>query len=107
MLFRSNQVSNLSQEVIQKTSSEGEFQIIPNPASDYITISFVNARTGNSKIILFTIDGRKIFETNNGICEAGKKYIKKIDVSKLLSGVYLAQLWSTDKKNIKKIIISR
>ena len=102
-----SKVSNLNQEVVQNTPSEGEFQIIPNPASDYITISFVNARTGNSKIILFTIDGKKIFETDNGICEAGKKYIKKIDVSKLLSGVYLAQLWSTDKKNIKKIIISR
>jgi hypothetical protein len=70
-------------------------------------LSFVPARTGSSEIVLFTIGGKKVLETNNGICEAGVKYQKKIDVSKLISGVYVVQLRSKDKITIKKIIISR
>ncbi|HKB45002.1 MAG TPA: T9SS type A sorting domain-containing protein, partial [Chitinophagaceae bacterium] len=102
-----SRVNNLNQEEVQNILSEGQVQIIPNPATNYITLSFVPTHTGSSEIMLFTIDGKKIFETKNGICEAGIKYYKKIDVSKLISGVYIVQLRSTDKTAIKKIIISR
>jgi hypothetical protein len=100
-------VSSLNHEEVQDTPSDGEVQIIPNPATNYVMLSFVPARTGNSEIILFNIDGKKVFETNNGICEAGIKYLKKIDVSKLISGVYVVQLRSKDKITNKKIIINR
>lgn len=91
----------------QVAPTAGEVSIIPNPASDYINLSFVPIRTGNSKIVLYTIDGKKVVETDNGICEAGKNYMKKIDVSKLVNGVYVVQLRSTDKITVKKIIITR
>jgi MBG domain (YGX type)/Secretion system C-terminal sorting domain len=103
-----NRVSGSVQEELQNTPpSAAEVQIIPNPASDYITLSFVPTATGNSEILVFAIDGRKVSETHNGICEAGIRYQKKIDVSKLITGVYLVQLRSADKMTIKKIIISR
>ena len=97
----------LNPEEVQETPSEDKVRIIPNPATNYVNLSFVPASTGSFKIALFTIDGKKVFETNNGICEAGIKYLKKIDVSKLKSGVYMVQLKSTDKIIIKKIIIGR
>jgi hypothetical protein len=102
-----SRVNSLTQEEVQDIPSEGKVQIIPNPATNYIMLSFVPARTGSSDIVLFTIDGQKVFETNNGICESGVKYLKKIDVSKLINGVYIVQLRSTDKITIKKIIINR
>ena len=101
------QAIGLDQEEIQVVHSAGEVQIMPNPATNYITLSFVPAHTGNSDIVLFNIEGRKVFETNNGICEAAKRYVRNIDVSKLVSGVYVLQLRSADKVTIKKIIINR
>jgi hypothetical protein len=92
---------------IPALSSEGQVQIIPNPAKNYINLSFIPATTANFETLLFTIDGKKIFEVNNGICEAGTKYMKKIDVSKLVSGIYVVQLKSNDKIIIKKIVIER
>jgi hypothetical protein len=103
-----SRASNLTrEEVVQDVSSQGEIQILPNPATNYITLSFVPDRTGSSHVALFTVDGKKVFEMNNGICEAGVKYLKKIDVSKLISGVYMIQLRSTDKIISKKIVITR
>jgi len=92
---------------IQNDLLKEEFRVIPNPASDYVTISFVPKNTGNSKLALFSIDGKKISEITNGVCQAGMKYQKKIDVSKLISGVYIIQLRSEEKVTVKKIIISR
>jgi hypothetical protein len=56
---------------------------------------------------LFTIEGKKISEINNGISQAGKNYQKKIDVSKLPGGVYIIQLKSGEKISIQKLIISK
>jgi len=91
----------------QENLSKGEFRIMPNPASDFISLSFVPTLAGNSRIVLYTVDGRKVFEKNNGVVEAGLKYMEKIDVSKFVNGVYLVQLWNADKVTNKKIVISR
>jgi hypothetical protein len=88
-------------------TTEGAIELYPNPATNSLTVSFVPAITGNSKIALLTIDGKKILEINNGIAKSGKKYYKKIDVTKLVSGVYLVQLTNNNKLTIKKIIITR
>jgi hypothetical protein len=82
-------------------------QLIPNPASNYVTLSFVPDRTGNSKVVLYTFDGRKVFETNFGNTEAAVRYQKTVDVSKLVNGIYLLQLWNEGKVTTSKIIISR
>lgn len=93
-------------ENFQELLFEGELRIIPNPASNVINISFAPASRGGSRISLFTIDGKKVFETENTFCEKGKYYFKKIDVSKLINGIYLVKLECADKMTIKKIIIN-
>ncbi|MBK5272875.1 MAG: T9SS type A sorting domain-containing protein, partial [Bacteroidia bacterium] len=100
-------VSELSENIMKDVPDLGEILITPNPASDYINLSFVPVKTGNSKIVLYSIDGRKLFETDNGIIEKGKRYLKKIEVSKFITGIYLVQLWNEDNIISKKIIISR
>ena len=83
----------------------GIVQIYPNPATNHIMVSFVPEQSGNSRIMLYTIDGRKVLEVNNGTTDSGKLYLKTMDVSKLTRGVYMIQLWSGNKVTIKKIII--
>jgi hypothetical protein len=97
----------LSQEEIQGVPSAREVQIMPNPATNYIRLSFVPDRTGNSKLVLYTVDGRKAFETNFGNTEATVKYQKTVDISKLANGIYLLQLWNEGKVTTGKIMISR
>jgi hypothetical protein len=96
-----------SREMLIASPTEGSLQVIPNPATNYINLSFVPDRKGKTDIELFTIDGRKIFEIHAGISEKGKQYNKRIDVSKLVNGIYLIQLRSANKVTTKKIIIGR
>ena len=99
--------SAMTLEETQASVQAKEFQLMPNPASDNITLSFIPLATGTSIVTVFTVDGRKVIEFNNGYAEAGKQYTKKIDVSKFKNGVYLIQLQSADKVTIRKFIVAR
>ena len=101
-----NATLSLARETVS-ASLQGEVQVFPNPASNYITLSYVSNKTGNSKVVLYSIDGRKVLEADNGLCDAGIKYEKKIDVSKLNNGIYFVQLRNPDKTTYKKIIINQ
>ena len=83
-----------------------EVMINPNPASGSISVSFVPVRTGASKIEIFTINGSKVFEKDYGVCEQGNRYIRQLDVSKLVNGVYLVRVWNGGKATNKKIVIA-
>jgi hypothetical protein len=102
-----NRIDGFNQQENQDNLLKDEFHIMPNPASNYVTVSFGVSRTGNSTISLFTIDGKNISEINNGISQAGKNYQKKIDVSNLPGGVYIILLRSGEKISIQKLIISK
>jgi hypothetical protein len=99
--------SAMTLEETQASVQAKEFQLMPNPASDNITLSFIPLATGTSIVTVFTVDGRKVFEFNNGYAEVGKQYTKKIDVSKFKNGVYLIQLQSADKVTVRKFIVAR
>ena len=82
-------------------------EIAPNPTRDFVLLSFVPTTTGISTITLSDMDGKKVSEINNGVCKAGNKYVRRIDVSRFPAGVYLVQLRGVDKTTVKKIIVSR
>jgi hypothetical protein len=88
------------------TESKG-IQVYPNPASETLTVSYTPTQTGNSKISIFTIDGKNVLEVNNGVWQAGKQYVKSIDVSRLLRGVYMIQVTEKDAVTNKRIILGR
>ena len=94
-------------ETNQQQSLVPEVLINPNPASSQLTVTFVPSQTGKSKIEIFTINGKKVFETDYGICKVENKYIKQIDVSKLVNGMYLVRLWNGGRVTNKKIVIAR
>ncbi len=83
----------------------GVVRIYPNPATNQVIVSFVPEQPGNSRIMLYTLDGRKVLEVNNGRTEPGISYLKSLNVSKLARGVYMLQLWSGNKVTIKKVLI--
>jgi len=89
------------------TVSKEIMDVYPNPATNNLRLSVVPAITGRSKITLLTIDGKMLLQINNGVTEAGRNYIKNIDVSKLASGMYIIQLVTGYKTTIKKVIITR
>ena len=83
-----------------------EVMINPNPASSSIFVSFVPVQTGASKIEIFTINGSKVFEKGYGVSQQGNKYVRQLDVSKLVNGVYLVRVWNAGKVTSKKIVIA-
>ena len=73
-------------------------KIYPNPANDFIQIEMVNL---NQKEFSFTItdfNGRTLIQSKNE---------KRIDVSKLSSGIYLGTMMVEDQKVTKKILVKR
>ena len=99
-------VVNASEDNRSELLTEG-INIYPNPASDQLTLSIVPSESGNSRIELFSINGTKVFETSNGQFEKGRSYIRQINVSKLLNGIYLVRVWNGNAVTNKKIIINR
>jgi len=95
------------EEETGQTLNSGEIRVIPNPATDLITVSFVPKNTGNSKIILSAFDGRKLMEINYGVAEAGKQYWKNINVSNVPNGIYVIQVINGGMIKNEKIIIRR
>ena len=95
-------------ENVTDNSLKNEFTVAPNPASNYLRVSFVTSVAGNSKISLFTMDGRKVYQADNGILLPGRRYQREIDVSKLPGGIYLLQLTGgASKMSMQKIVISK
>ncbi len=99
------QASIVQQHVPVINGILGDVQFFPNPANDKIILTYVPASTGNIKIVLSNIDGRKIKEIANGINEAGKTYRQNINISKYPTGVYLIQVWNEHSVTTKKLII--
>ncbi|MFN8361109.1 MAG: T9SS type A sorting domain-containing protein [Candidatus Kapaibacterium sp.] len=58
-------------------------RIYPNPVKDYLTIQQDQIHDNNSRVEVFDLDGKKVFES---------EYHEKIDVSMLQSGNYFLKL---------------
>ncbi len=80
--------------------------VTPNPATQFLDVSFVPGQNGNASIGLYTLDGKKMLEQQTGILEAGFRYMRKLDVSGLGTGVYVIHVKEQGKIVTKKIIIS-
>ncbi|MGN6399881.1 MAG: MBG domain-containing protein [Flavisolibacter sp.] len=82
-------------------------QLMPNPATSSVNISFVPLVSGNTSVLLFSTNGTKVAEVYNGISEKGRMYQKKINISKLAAGVYFIQLQNGGSIQFKKLVIAR
>ncbi|MBU8881772.1 M20/M25/M40 family metallo-hydrolase [Kaistella sp. DKR-2] len=73
-------------------------QIYPNPVSDLINIEMLNTNLKDFSFSITDLSGKLLIRSENS---------KKIDVSKLSSGIYFATMTVEDQKLTKKIVISK
>jgi len=70
-------------------------------------LSIVPLQTGSARIEVYTINGTKVMETNDGIYEAGARYLKQLNVGKLVNGMYLVRIWNGNSVTNRKVVIHR
>ena len=73
-------------------------RIYPNPASDFINIEMLNTNLKDFSFSITDLSGKLLIRSENS---------KKIDISKLSSGIYFATMTVEDQKLTKKIVISK
>lgn len=88
---------------IDETFLSGDGIICPNPANQWFTIQSLVYYTGNAKIELYDLNGKRLL--NKNIPKGTEE--KEIDVSSLECGVYCVRLQAGDKTVSKKLIIQR
>jgi hypothetical protein len=90
-------------------ASENSFEILlnifPNPASDYLNL-VGNFSSGETKIELVNVLGEKVL-TENIVLNAGGRVSHRLDISKLVAGIYNIIITSQNKMSEKKIIVTK
>ncbi|WP_294208951.1 T9SS type A sorting domain-containing protein [uncultured Chryseobacterium sp.] len=85
--------------------NEYQFNVYPNPTSDFITIDFSNNLSeGNTNIQIYNFSGKKVKDVYNGQVNRGNSKSLKIDLSSLPKGEYFILIDSNGKRLSKKII---
>ncbi len=73
-------------------------KIYPNPANDFVQIEMINSNLKDFSFAIIDLNGRTLIQTKNE---------KRIDISKLSSGIYLGTMKVEDQKVTKKIMVKR
>lgn len=73
-------------------------KIYPNPANDFVQIEMINSNLKNFSFTITDLSGKTLILTKNE---------KRIDVSKLSSGIYLGTMTVEDQKVTKQIMVKR
>ena len=73
-------------------------RIYPNPASDFINIEMLNTNLKDYSFNITDLSGKVLIQSENS---------KRIDISKLSSGIYFGTMTAEDQKLTKKIVISK
>jgi hypothetical protein len=76
----------------------------PNPAEEWLTLTFQAPAGGQTEIELFTMTGQEVMRTVRNLVSSGRNEIT-IDVSGLQPGVYTCRLKSGDFVASEKLVI--
>jgi len=87
-------------------NSYGLAQNFPNPFNPETSIRFSLAKSGQTTLRVYNIQGRMVAELANGNMEAGIQTIT-FDASKMSSGVYFYKLESGDFSEVKKMVLMK
>lgn len=88
----------------QLAYNPNQVRIFPNPVKDHFTIRF-NELEGEMNLVLFNLEGKKIFEKNNiSILKGDVSTTVSLD-DNITSGNYFLDITIGEKQFIKKIII--
>ena len=87
------------------TFAEATFHLYPNPASDFVTLSYTLSRQSMVNIKLVSITGAEIATLLNKRQSAGIKQITLSLDEKLVPGIYFLQLNTAEGTLIRKLVI--
>ena len=88
----------------QLSNNPNHLRIFPNPVKDHFTIRF-NELEGEMNLVLFTLEGKKIFEKNDISILSGDVSTTVNLEDNIIPGNYFLDITVGEKQFVKKIII--
>jgi hypothetical protein len=79
-------------------------QNYPNPFNPSTKISFSLATAGYTSLKVYNVIGQEVATLYNGVAEAGRLYVVRLDATNLNSGIYFCKLVSGNLTEIRKIV---
>ena len=100
--YNSNGFPLLSQSIPNHSNSSVE--LFPNPAQKSAHLKITNTYTGNLRIAIFSVDGKKVSSTSIRKDESTLDY--EMSVTSLSKGTYLVYVGIDDKVVWKKLVVN-
>jgi hypothetical protein len=88
---------------IKEVDASGELSVFPNPGNGRITLNFENALTGEVKLEVFDLTGRRLYFES--LTNAASLRNKNLDLTSLDVGFYVLKISSGKQKMVSKIVI--
>jgi len=103
--FELNYKATILEDGIEEhNQAVGALKIFPNPASNYLNLSFSTPHNDNFNIDIYNILGVKLY--NENLTNFSGNYNKTINVEMLSKGIYFLKITSSNGISVKKIIIN-
>ncbi len=90
--------------VNENSMTVNDISISPNPATNFLNVTYVSKKEPEIFIDLTDVTGKKVIETVQVSSNAGNN-VFQIETSKLLKGIYFISLKSGDVVKTKKVVI--
>ena len=89
---------------IEETIKKHTVNILPNPTSNYFTLSFDLEKANNMRIVLLDLSGRELLHIYDGFTVEGN-FTTTVDTEHLASGVYFLQILVDGKYTVAKVVV--
>jgi hypothetical protein len=91
-------------ENVSENYSENDLLVFPNPASDHINLYFYMTFSGEIRIEMIDLLGRKVYQDKFIPENQGYQYIS-LNINNLASGYYILQVFQGDKRICRENIL--
>ncbi|MBN1337740.1 MAG: C10 family peptidase [Bacteroidales bacterium] len=89
--------------VDEAKNDNNSFEVFPNPAEDFINISFVSGQPQNLKVTVFSITGKILYEEIRD--DFRGHYLNRISTSSFAPGIYFISIDTGKEKLHKKVAV--
>lgn len=103
--FGSGNATSITQQI-----NEGamvRISVSPNPLQDVLTVNYQTKESTNYKLIISTLDGKKVKDLAGGTISANMRMEKVINVSDLANGIYFVQFINSNGDRYSKKFIKQ